>query len=163
MFFIAGFLMLLGNWRRAYIALRHIVAHLANAPGKRCTHADSGDTIPQIDLSSYLEGAPLESPSNKGFQWGGGAISTDSSFHSQVGSIKLASEMWSYSSVDTFATSSSKYEFNGIAESLAKYAGAAAINDKERREILAVADLLNEISNSESSSIYESLDEPGQR
>ncbi|XP_031374967.1 uncharacterized protein LOC116189446 isoform X2 [Punica granatum] len=154
----------LGNWRRAYIALQHLVQHLSDAPGKRYTHSDCGNTIPQIVLLSYLKGAPQEGSTNKGFQWDGGALSINSSLQFQVGSIKSASEMWSYGSSNVFASSSSSTnEFSGLAESLEKYAGAAAISDKERREILAANDLLNEISNSQSSSVYEGLDEPGKR
>lgn len=155
--------MLLGSWRQAYIALRHTMAQISNAPGKRYTNADSDGTIPHIDLLSYLEG-PLESPANKGFQWSGSAVSIDSSFRSQVGSMKSTSEMWSYASANIFTSSLSTYEFSGIAESLEEYNNkVGAISDKEKREILAVTNLLSEISNSESNSIYESLDEPGQR
>ncbi|KAK4800575.1 hypothetical protein SAY86_021062 [Trapa natans] len=153
-----------GNWRRAGIALRHTMAHISHDHGKRSTTADSdGITIPEIDLSSYLEG-PLEVPANKGFHWSRGAVSFDSSFQSQVGSMQSTSEMWSYESSNIFASSASTYKFNGIAESLEGYNNkATAISDKEKREILALANLLSEISNSESNSAYESLDEAGRR
>lgn len=140
--------MLLGDWRRACIGLEHLVAKIPGATGKRGNDDNNSLMVPQIDLSSYLEGVASENLCDKGFQWSG-----DTTFASSV----------QYHGQKMFAASSSKHDFVGIAECVERSSKAVYIHDKEKIEILSVIDLLSEVTNSRSTSAYESLDDPGRR
>lgn len=51
-------------------------------------------------------------------------------------------------------------EFHGVLEKLRAH---QAITDSQKMQMLAIVDLLHEISNSQSTSAYESLDDSGKR
>ncbi|KAF8400247.1 hypothetical protein HHK36_013544 [Tetracentron sinense] len=103
------------NWKRVYVAVRHLVGYLtsANASEKGYSSSKSSLIIPQIDLSNY------------------------------------------------FQSHYRKSDISGFIETLEKFHDLAAITNMEKIKILAVIDLLGEIS--DSCSPYGILDEPGRR
>ncbi|KAL5540048.1 hypothetical protein UlMin_042821 [Ulmus minor] len=149
-----------GNWRRAYLALRHLVDSLTHASEKRCGARNSSHIVPQIPLPNYFEGlAPKNSP-DKGFHCGGDATLTTSSFQSQNLS-QFAYNLDPDASNNLSLSSSTKSELSAFIEPLEKLYQLAAISDVEKTQIIAVIDLLVEVTNPHSA--YGSLDEPGQR
>ena len=59
------------NWKRAYMALQHLVECLTSthAPKQRHSTAKSIYIIPQIQLSNYFETHLSKASTNKGFPW----------------------------------------------------------------------------------------------
>lgn len=153
--------MCLGNWKRAYLAVRHLVEVIGRASQNRCSTVNSSHIVPQIPLSNYFEGLLTKSLPDKGFNWGGNGALTTSSSQFQIGSSQLAYNLTSDSFGKTFVSSSAKSELNAFIEPLEKFYDLAAITTGEKTQILAVIDLLGEITNPHSA--YGSLDEPGQR
>ncbi|XP_056160339.1 uncharacterized protein LOC115686969 isoform X2 [Syzygium oleosum] len=150
-----------GNWKRAYLALQHLVAHLSSeAHGKR---AKSRQIVPQIVLSSYLEGVALESSPARQIQWSGGATSITSSFSFERGSTDLSSKFDYDASSNRPNSLSLKSELSSSINTLERGHELEAMSQKEKMEILAIIDLLSEVNHSHSTSVYESLDEPGRR
>ena len=154
--------MCLGNWKRAYMAVRHLVEFLSSNYGSKMEtiSAKSSVTIPQILLSNYFEGIFLRNSTDKGFQWSGDLITTSSQFQSSTNQFAFNSE--SIASNNIFTSSSTKSELSGFVKPLENLYELAAINNKEKMQILAIIDLLGEVSNPHAST-YESLDEPGRR
>ncbi|PON42363.1 WD repeat containing protein [Parasponia andersonii] len=149
-----------GNWKRAYSAVRHLVECLDRASEKRCGTENSSHIVPQIPLSNYFEGLLPKSLPDKEFNWGGNAaLNTFSQF--QKGSSQFVYNLESDSSNKNFMPSSTKSELNTFIEPLEGYYELAAITTVEKTQILAVIDLLGEMTNPNSA--YGSLDEPGQR
>lgn len=58
---------------------------------------------------------------------------------------------------------STRSELNGFIESLEKFPDIPLWINIEKTQILAIIDLLSEVCSSDSSSAYQSLDEPGRR
>ncbi|KAK4849046.1 hypothetical protein QYF36_020205 [Acer negundo] len=136
-----------GNWKRAYVSVRHLVEYLTsnNLSEKRDCYAKSSHIVPQILLSNYFEGLLLKGSTDNGFQWSGvNTLTTSASDY-------------------MFSSSSPKSEGSGFVESIENLYKLAAISNTEKMELLAVVDLLNELSNMHSASAYENLDEPGRR
>nr|XP_043623601.1 uncharacterized protein LOC122595321 isoform X2 [Erigeron canadensis] len=152
-----------GNWKRAQSVLRHLVEHLTsdNVASKRNPTVNSSHRIPQISLSEYVEGLPTTNINNKAFAWSGNAdLGTSSSFQFD----QLDYSAWgSNGSSNTFNSNSTKSGLSGLIDSLEKLQDISAITNIEKVQILAVNDLLDEISNSNLSSPYSGLDEPGRR
>ncbi|XP_076917566.1 uncharacterized protein LOC143577690 isoform X1 [Bidens hawaiensis] len=134
-----------GNWKRAQSTLRHLLEHLSsnNADLKR---------IPQMSLSEYVEGLFSEKSNNKAFTW-------DS--NPSLGQFDYSS--WDSNGSTNSNSSSSRSGLSGLSESLEKLQDVSAITNTEKMQILAVVDLLDEISNSNASSPYGGLDESGRR
>ncbi|PRQ58513.1 putative transcription factor WD40-like family [Rosa chinensis] len=149
-----------GNWKRAYIALRHLNDFLSSESSSGSKHYPSKSSIfvPQILLSTFLDGIISIDSNDKGFQWSGDAVTSSSQLQRDSGQFTYDS----YASNNLFSSSSTKYGLVDFVEHLEKYE-LAAITNIERMQILAIFDLLNEMTNSNSGSAYESLDEPGQR
>lgn len=148
-----------GNWRRAYLALQHLVAH-TDAHGKR---AKSRQIVPQMVLSSYLEGIVSESSPARQIQWSGDASSITSSFSFERGLTELSSKFDSDASINRPNSLSLKSELSSFINTLERGHKLEAISQKEETEILAISDLLSEVNHSHPTSVYESLDEPGRR
>ncbi|KAK1412198.1 hypothetical protein QVD17_33237 [Tagetes erecta] len=132
-----------GNWKRAQIALEHLLQHLTS------NYADL-KRIPQMSLSDYVEGFFPGKSSNKAVTW---------DFNANL-------DQFNHSSWDpngSTNSTSTKSGLSGLSESLEKLQGISAITNKEKMQILAAIDLLDEISNSNSSSPYGGLDEAGRR
>ncbi|KAL9176412.1 hypothetical protein ABFS82_02G176700 [Erythranthe guttata] len=146
-----------GNWKRAFIALRHLIKHLASSNLSKQGHGAkmSSNIIPPVPLSYYLEGPILSGSTDKSFEW--------SSSQLQTGSLHFASS-GGYDAPDTALTSSSsRSEFNDFIESLERLYNYKHITKVEKMQALALINLLQEVSNPQSTSAYGSLDEPGRR
>ncbi|KAI4355258.1 hypothetical protein L6164_004047 [Bauhinia variegata] len=149
-----------GNWKRAYVAVKHLVNCLTSsyAPGK---YISKKSGFPEILLSYYLEGLSSKNSQDKGFQWNGDITSNTLVSQTQSGLIQFPYHP--VSSVENMSISSStRTELNDLIESLEKLPELAAIINIEKAWILAVVDLLSEVSSSQSSA-YQSFDEPGRR
>ncbi|KAL3008820.1 hypothetical protein AAZX31_07G052800 [Glycine max] len=150
-----------GNWKRAYVAVRHLVECLTNYDPKK-RHISKRIGLPNVLLSYYLEGCIPKGSQPKGFQWGGDAALITSI--SQAQSSLFRFPYHSDSSVENESISSStKSELNDFIESLEKFPDLPFLVDIEKTQILAIIDLLSEVSSAHSSSAYQSLDEPGRR
>ncbi|KAI3444391.1 hypothetical protein Pfo_001056 [Paulownia fortunei] len=145
-----------GNWKRAFIALRHLVKHLASSNlSKQGRGAKmSSNIISPVPLSNYLEGLLSPSSSEKLFQWSSSQLQTGSHF----------APIGGYDAPNTALTSSSsKSEFNDFIEALERLYDYSHITKVEKMQALALIDLLQDVSNPHSTSAYGSLDEPGRR
>ncbi|KAJ6729607.1 RABCONNECTIN-3A [Salix viminalis] len=147
-----------GNWKRAYVSVRHLVEYLASgcAAEKRYNSADHSKIVPQILLSKYFEGFLLKDSgsTNKGFQWNADARLPTSS--SQFFAYNFTSD----ASNNMFAASSTKSELSAFAETLEKY-DFESLTNLEKSEMLAIIDLLSDVQHS--ACAYANLDEPGRR
>lgn len=149
--------MALGNWKRAFTALRHLVKHLASSSLCEQGHGAKmpSSIVSPVPLPAYLEGIlPLNS-SDKLFQWS---------------SSQLQTGLFNFSPGDCYDTpnssltsSSSRSEFDEFIESLEKLYSLACINIVEKMQALALIDLLREVGYANLTSAYKSLDEPGRR
>jgi len=150
--------MCLGNWKRAYVSVRHLVEYLSSgcAAEKIYNSADHSKIVPQILLSNYFEGFLLKDSglTNKGFQWSADARLPTSS--SQFFAYNFTSD----ASNNMFAASSTKSELSAFAETLEKY-DFESLTNLEKSEMLAIIDLLSDVQHS--ACAYANLDEPGQR
>uniref|UniRef100_A0A2P2JY42 Uncharacterized protein LOC105124742 isoform X1 n=1 Tax=Rhizophora mucronata TaxID=61149 RepID=A0A2P2JY42_RHIMU len=142
-----------GNWRRAYVSVRHLVECLTLHCASEKSHSfgKHGHMIPQILLSNYFEGIVLKDSTDNGFQWSADARLTSSS--SQFSVYNLTSDL-----LDNMFSSSAKSELSGFDELIEKLHDSVAI---DKLQILAIIDLLSEVQHS--GSAYKNLDEPGQR
>uniref|UniRef100_A0A803NSD3 RAVE complex protein Rav1 C-terminal domain-containing protein n=1 Tax=Cannabis sativa TaxID=3483 RepID=A0A803NSD3_CANSA len=150
-----------GNWKRAFSAVRHLGESLGCASERRCSTEDCSSIIPLIPLSNYFEGLLQKSSSDKGFNWGGNGGLTTPSYQFLIGSSEFAYNLESDSSNKILMSSSTKSELNAFIEPLENFYKLAAITTEEKTQILAIIDLLSEMT--KPNSAYESLDEPGQR
>lgn len=157
--------MCLGNWKRAYIALRHLNEFLSSnsSPERKCSPAKSSHCIPQIPLSNFFDAHISINSNDKGFKWNGDASVFTSSSPFQIGFGQSTYGLDSYGSSNMINSSSTKSELNDFIEPFEKLYKSAAISDIEKIQILSIIDLLTELCSSNSSSAYESLDEPGRR
>lgn len=155
----------IGNWKRAYVALQHLVEYLTSthAPERSYSTTKSGHIVPQIHLSKYFEGHLSKTSTDKGFQW-----SREDALFTLPAPFQTSPIQFSYNSEsDTpksmSSSSSTKSDPSGFVESLEKFSELAAITSSEKIQLLAIIDLLNELNSSNSASAYGSLDEPGRR
>ncbi|KAK6239684.1 hypothetical protein QUC31_005153 [Theobroma cacao] len=154
-----------GNWKRAYISVRHLVEYLNSSyiSEKIYHHPKRSDIVPQIPLSNYIEGILSNSSTENAFRWSGNATSMASSLQFQSGLTQFAYNLAPDASSNMFSLSSSKSGLRDFLEPINKLHELAAITAAEKMQILAIIDLLNEVSNPQSASVYENLDEPGRR
>ncbi|KAI4369823.1 hypothetical protein MLD38_018227 [Melastoma candidum] len=143
-----------GRWKRAHTALQHLLAHISS-----CRKADMSqkcfDIIPQVGLSSYLEGDEIAS--SKTFGWSSYA-------HSNLDMVSLEKEKREADTPShSYASQPFQAGLNSIISSLQSSHWGITFSEKEKIEILAIIDLLGEISDSHSASVYKSLDDPGRR
>lgn len=150
--------MCLGNWKRSYISVKHLVEYLLTssyASEKRYSSANYRHIVPQIFLSNYFEGLLVKDSTDEGFQW-----SADAGLHTSSSQVFVYSSN-SDASNNVFSSSSTKSELGTFVEPLEKFYDLAALTNKEKLQILAIIDLLIEVQHS--ASAYENLDEPGRR
>ena len=151
-----------GNWKRANVAVRHLVGCLSSSYETKKRHVSKKTGLPDLELSYYIEGLISKSSQDKGFQWTGVADSISSI--SQAQSSLNHSPYHSGSSTESMSISASaKSELNGFIESIQNLPELPAVINMEKTQILAIIDLLSEVSSPYSSSAYQSLDEPGRR
>ncbi|TMW99714.1 hypothetical protein EJD97_002109 [Solanum chilense] len=142
--------LLSGNWKRSYVALQCLSKHVTSTKLSAkicCLRAFSGLIFP-ISLSNYLEGNVLSSSNEKSFQWGGPSDSSS----------------WGYAASDNaLSISSARSEITDFIEAVDKLQKFATISATEMMQIRAAIHLLDEVSNMQSTSAYNSLDGPGRR
>ncbi|XP_055817097.1 uncharacterized protein LOC129886437 isoform X2 [Solanum dulcamara] len=142
--------LLSGNWKRSYVALQCLSKHVTSTKlsTKICCLRAFSDLIFPISLSNYLEGNVLLSSGEKSFQWGGPSDSSS----------------WGYASSDNaFSISSARSEITDFIEAVDKLQNLATISATEIMQMRAAVHLLDEVSNMQSTSAYNSLDGPGRR
>ncbi|XP_020526297.1 uncharacterized protein LOC18439600 [Amborella trichopoda] len=142
-----------GNWTCAYSALKDLVSYLSS----NVISGKSYNAVPQINLSEYFQVVPSKTVCNKALQWGLG-ITSEASATSRK---NLFQSVQSNSMVQETACLTTS--FNGIMETLENSPNIPGITDVERIELLALTDLLGDVSNSSRGSTYLSLDGPGRR
>ncbi|KAG7575146.1 WD40 repeat [Arabidopsis suecica] len=138
-----------GNWKRASAALRHLSEYITSSDASEKGYTVKSVLCPDILLSKYYEGSLSTGPNPKDFQWGG---TSGSSFN-----------MESYSPNSSHSSPATDLEFSGFCEQLKKFSDGGNISRIEKLQYFAIADLLCEISNPHSTSVYASLDEAGRR
>lgn len=112
-----------------------------------CLPAFSGLIFP-ISLSNYLAGNVLFNSGEKSFQWGGPSDSSN----------------WGYAAPDNvLSISSARSEITDFIEAVDKLQKVVTISSTEMMQIRAAINLLDEVSNMQSTSAYYSLDGPGRR
>ncbi|KAI5422049.1 uncharacterized protein LOC127076092 isoform X1 [Lathyrus oleraceus] len=151
-----------GNWERAYIAVKHFVEHLISNHDPEKRQITKRDGLPSIILSDYLEGRISKNSQDKGFNWSGDVASIASFSQTQSSSIQFPYHLDS-SAENKSSSTSTRSELNGFIESLKNFPDLPHLINIERTEILSIIDLLSEVCNPDSSSAYQSLDEPGRR
>ncbi|RZC84702.1 hypothetical protein C5167_047491 [Papaver somniferum] len=149
-----------GNLKRAFVAVSHLVGYLSAVTNESGYNSSRlSHVVPQIPLSEYFEDSVSTSnASDKGLQWGMNTSFQSSSTQS-IGGYSLDSN----ASSNLLGGTSRKSEITGFIESLEKIPEIAAIINMEKSEILAIIDLLGEVSDPSRSSAYASLDEPARR
>ncbi|PPD89135.1 hypothetical protein GOBAR_DD13933 [Gossypium barbadense] len=154
-----------GNRKRAYISVKHLVEYLnsSHISEKRGHHPKISDIVPQMPLSDYIEGILSKSSTGNAFQWNENATSMTLSSQFQSGLVPFAYNFEPNASSNAFSSSSTKSGLIDFLEPINKLHELAAITATEKMQILAIVDLLNEVSNPQSASVYENLDEPGRR
>ncbi|KAK6137078.1 hypothetical protein DH2020_029177 [Rehmannia glutinosa] len=102
-----------GNWKRAFIALRHLVKHLSSSNLSKQRHGAkvSSNIISPVPLSNYLEGLLSPSSSDKLFQWSSSQLQSGLSHFVPVGGYDATN------TAPTSSSSSSRSEFNDFVES----------------------------------------------
>ncbi|KAK7389790.1 hypothetical protein VNO78_25084 [Psophocarpus tetragonolobus] len=151
-----------GNWRRAYVAVKHLVECLTSNYDPKKGHISRRIGFPSIVLSYYLEGCISKGSQHKGFQWAGDAASITSISQAQSSLFQFDYHLGSTAENESIS-SSTKSELNGFIEILEKFPDLPLLINIEKMQILAIVDLLSEVSSAHSSSAYQSLDEPGRR
>ncbi|CAK9136914.1 unnamed protein product [Ilex paraguariensis] len=154
-----------GNWKRAYVALQHLVGYLTSndASAKRHCLMESSRVIPPVPFSDYLEGLMSARSTDEKFQWSGDASLVTSSLQLQKDLTQVTYSWDSDASNGTFNSSRTRSELSGFAEQVEKFYCLGAVTNTEKVQVLAIIDLLQEVSSPSSVSAYESLDEPGRR
>ncbi|XP_022770599.1 uncharacterized protein LOC111313959 isoform X2 [Durio zibethinus] len=155
----------IGNWKRAFISVRHLVEYLNSRyiSEKRGCHPKNSNIIPQMPLSNYVEVTLSKSSTENTFQWGGNATFMTSSSQFQSGMMQFAYDLAPEAPSNMVSLSSTKSGLRDFLEPINKLHELAAITATEKMQILAIIDFLNEVSNLQSASMYEHLDESGRR
>ncbi|XP_020588907.1 uncharacterized protein LOC110030508 [Phalaenopsis equestris] len=154
-----------GNWKRAYIVLKHLVDSLKSLNTSTtvvaCCSSGKPCYIPHISLSKYLVGTTTE-PSNATLHWSKGSNFASANLEKnifQFGEDTLKLTVYK----DFPLIDGLKSEFIGFIDTLEKSHYLVTLTNMDRIYILTVLDILLELSNTSYTSLYESLDEPGRR
>ncbi|CAL4963239.1 unnamed protein product [Urochloa decumbens] len=144
-----------GEWKRANAALQHLIQSMkaieASKVVSKCSSCrKSCHSIPELPLSEYFVATTSNNTPNKGFLWGEDRSNTTNSFLYGDGNFGIN-------------TTTGAYKKSEIAELLDKNFTIYGISDTERTQILAISDLMVEITDQSRSSPYKSLDEAGRR
>ncbi|XP_020593489.1 uncharacterized protein LOC110033754 isoform X2 [Phalaenopsis equestris] len=154
-----------GNWKRAYIVLKHLVDSLKSLNTSTtvvaCCSSGKPCYIPHISLSKYLVGTTAE-PSGATLHWSKGSNFASANLEKnifQFGEDTLKQTVYK----DFPLIDGLKSEFIGFIDTLEKSHYLVTLTNMDRIYILTVLDILLELSNTSYTSLYESLDEPGRR
>ncbi|XP_010518332.1 PREDICTED: uncharacterized protein LOC104793635 isoform X1 [Camelina sativa] len=152
-----------GNWKRASAALRHLAEYISSSDASE-KGAVKSVLCPDVLLSIYYEGSLSNGPNRKDFQWGGTSGSVIQNSQSQSG-LQSSSffNMEFYSPNSSYSSPATDLQFSGFCEQLKKLSDEGNISRIEKLQYFAIVDLLCEISNPHSTSVYASLDEAGRR
>ncbi|KAK8452923.1 hypothetical protein SEVIR_5G198200v4 [Setaria viridis] len=151
-----------GEWKRVNAALQHLIQSMkaseASKVVPKCSSCrKSCHSIPELPLSEYFVATTSNNISNKDFLWGDDRSNT---------TFNLLSPSNSFLYVDGNLgtnTTTSVSQNSEIVELLDKNFSIYGISDTERTQILAISDLMVEITDQSRSSPYKSLDEAGRR
>ena len=157
--------MVIGNWKRAYVAVSHLVERLASDPpvNRRLISPKSDRIVGQVNLFNYFEGRLSNGESSFEFQWSKDVNTISWSSHSDRNLMQLAGISMHDTISSFFPSSATSSKANGYHEMLEKLRVLESVTDSQKMKMVAIVDLLREISNSQSVSAYGSLDEPGRR
>lgn len=153
-----------GNWKHAFVALQHLVEHLASCriSGKCHFSGNCSYAFPRVPLSNYLEEVPSSSSRDNTFRWNAGDDVNASVSYSQ-GASQFASiwgQVSSNKASSSYSTKSLSMDFN---EAISKLHSSGGIASCEKAQIVAIAEVLKEVSDPYTVSSFRSLDEAGQR
>ncbi|XP_062213038.1 uncharacterized protein LOC133913785 [Phragmites australis] len=151
-----------GEWKRANAALQHLVQSMKASETSKVmpecsSYRKSCHSIPELPLSKYFAATTSNDISNKGFLWGEDRSNTTFNLLAPPNSFLY---MDGNLGINTTSSASKQSE---ITELLDKNFNMYAISDTERTQILAISDLMGEITDQSRSSPYKSLDEAGRR
>ncbi|KAF9594784.1 hypothetical protein IFM89_034767 [Coptis chinensis] len=159
-----------GNWRRACVAVQHLVGYLTNdntsvEVERAYDSVKPYHIIPQIPLSKYFEEQSSTGVEDKGLLvWGRDTALVSSDSQYQINSIHFnGHHADANGSSNKLNSGSGRSEIRGFIETIEKFNNITALTSMERLQMLAVIDLLDEISDLRHASVYGSLDEPGRR
>lgn len=154
-----------GNWKRAYVALRNLVQHLACSKRSQKSHCFKRHSVfPQVPLSNYFDGIFSKNLGDGTFQWSGEVNAISSSSQIQNGASQFAPVWGGHTAPSTaFSSSSTISETKDFLEAVGKLNDYGSITNDEKLQIHALIDILKEVSDQHSASAYGSLDEPGRR
>ncbi|KAL5998897.1 hypothetical protein ACLOJK_009845 [Asimina triloba] len=158
-----------GNWKRAYVAVKHLVNCLhpdeTAVTRDKDNHCGSfSQAIPQIQLSLYFGEFSTTSAHHKGLKWGGDPSLEISSSQLERSLFQLVEDKSvANNALNLHVSSSGKFDVSGFVRVLEKSNTTKALSDVEKIRILAVIDILGEICDSHYASAYEGFDEPGRR
>ncbi|XP_074279658.1 uncharacterized protein LOC141604964 isoform X2 [Silene latifolia] len=148
-----------GNWKRANVAVSHLIECLASNSASEQRPAKSSTSVSQVNLSNYFEGQVLSGRTSQVFQWSRDPSTTTWSSNSESGLMQFsAGDM-----TNMFTASLSSSKSSGFQEILEKLRAHEVLTDSQKLKMFAIVDLLREMNNSQSASAFESLDEPGRR
>ncbi|XP_077251332.1 transducin family protein / WD-40 repeat family protein [Tasmannia lanceolata] len=152
-----------GNRKHTHVAMRHLVECLnSNQTSRTCrkgyNFGKACHIILQIQLSKYFEDFLSSNVRDNRLQWGRDASSETSGTQFQRSLFQHVE-----TPEDIFTSTSGTSEIAGFIRTLEKSHEIPAITNLERTQLLAILDLLGEVSDSHHASTYESFDEPGRR
>jgi hypothetical protein len=138
------------------------MAHLNLVDGSRITYKSDDSfaepflSIPQMHLSQFLQLGFSKENYDRELQWG---VGTDDTISSTNGWTQSSLSHESGASSDTL----SKSEVEGFVTALERCPRVPGITDGERIQLLALLDILAEMSSPYEASQYENLDDPARR
>lgn len=143
-------------------ALQHLIQSMKASEASKVMQKCSScrkpcHSIPELPLSEYFVATTSNNISNKDFLWGGDRSNTTFNFLSPSNSFLYVDGNLG---MNTTTSVSQKSE---IVELLDKNFSIYGISDTEKTQILAISDLMVEITDQSRSSPYKSLDEAGRR
>lgn len=167
--------LLTGNRKRAVAYVRHLMAHLNQVDGSRITYKNDDGfaepflSIPQMDLSKFLQSRVSKGSYDGELQWGVGTENpisninelTESSLshESEAGWLTRRENSHAKCGNDTLG----KSEVEGFITALERCPRIPGMTDGERIQLLALLDILAETSSPYEASQYENLDDPARR
>lgn len=158
-----------GNWRHVLAILGHLVESIKSNEDPAGTLEISKSKYPshkilEIQFLAYFPETVLTSLSDKKLQWGQDISSSVLSFEPQRDLLQFGEFDSLTNAPNSILTPiSEKSEITGLIDTLGKTCYIPGIIDNEKTQILAIVDLLGEVSGAGGGSVYQSLDEPGRR
>ncbi|GJM94179.1 hypothetical protein PR202_ga10801 [Eleusine coracana subsp. coracana] len=150
-----------GQWKRVNDALQHLVQSMkvsgSNVMAKCNSCHKAWRNVPGLPLSKFFVETVSSDFSNKGFLWGEDRSNT---------AFNMLSPANSFTHVDgtlSIGTTTNASQKSEIDQMFDKNFSIDAIRDTDKTQMLAVSDLMGDITDLRRSSPYKSLDEAGRR